>query len=112
MFDRHSEILTDKHVRLVMQTYGKFHALSFALKDQRPEQFKSFISNIDSFGRRNAEQTDEFINFLSNGVIDSVAHDPELVEMLKNVYKNIREIDSGEIFGNGAVPNAVLCHGQ
>jgi hypothetical protein len=30
-----------EHIRKVMQTYGKYHAVSFALRDQKPDVFKA-----------------------------------------------------------------------
>ncbi|CAG9822564.1 unnamed protein product [Phaedon cochleariae] len=30
-----------RHIRLVLEQYSKFHALSFAFRDQRPEEFKA-----------------------------------------------------------------------
>ncbi|KAL3277108.1 hypothetical protein HHI36_012466 [Cryptolaemus montrouzieri] len=35
-----------EHSLLAMKYYGKFHALSFALRDQKPEVFKNFNKNL------------------------------------------------------------------
>lgn len=34
-----------EHVLLVMKQYGRYHALSFALKDQKPQIFKEYADN-------------------------------------------------------------------
>lgn len=41
-----SEMTVD-HVRMVMCVIAKFHAISFALKDQQPERFVELTSNLD-----------------------------------------------------------------
>lgn len=46
MVNLHTEEMTVHHVKLVMQVMGKFHALSFALKDQEPEKFEDIVSNL------------------------------------------------------------------
>lgn len=114
MIDRHTEAITPDHVRLVMQALGKFHAISYALKDQQPEKFKALTSNIDEiFVRRSDKQMNDYINFLTKGVIDSVSdgkHE-DLVEKLNKLYRR-EQIDIAADCVNGALePKAVLCHG-
>lgn len=47
--DRHTETITANHVNLVLRAFGKFHAISFALKDQQPERFKELTENLFEF---------------------------------------------------------------
>ncbi|KAJ8977342.1 hypothetical protein NQ317_017756 [Molorchus minor] len=44
------------HLKLILRKYGQFHALSFALKDQRKDEFKSLCDGVK----------DLFIEFLKN----------------------------------------------
>lgn len=54
MIDRYTEEVEADHVYLIMEALGKFHAISFALKDQQPEKFQKFTSHFDEiFIRRN-----------------------------------------------------------
>lgn len=46
MIDRRNEIIKADHVKLIMQALGKWHAISFALKDQQPEKFQQLASNF------------------------------------------------------------------
>ncbi|KAJ3638284.1 hypothetical protein MTP99_001677 [Tenebrio molitor] len=42
--------MTQDHIQLVLQTYGRWHALSFALKKKRPEIFEKLVrDNVDMF---------------------------------------------------------------
>lgn len=63
LIDKATEQLTIDHIRLCMQALGKYHAISFALKDQHPEKFKELTANLDEpfFSRSN-----KFIRSLFN----------------------------------------------
>jgi hypothetical protein len=37
---------TRKHINMVVEDYGKFHAVSFAMQDQHPEQFEELSSGL------------------------------------------------------------------
>lgn len=47
-FELHNrkETLDEAHVSLVLAQYGKLHALSFALRDQQPETFKTIAAGV------------------------------------------------------------------
>jgi hypothetical protein len=54
MFDRFKEV-TKEHAMRTMEALGKYHALSFALRDQKPELFEPYKSLEDIFSKRNQE---------------------------------------------------------
>lgn len=47
MLDRYTKDITVEHVLLLMRSLGKFHAISFAMKDQQATQFNELISSMD-----------------------------------------------------------------
>jgi hypothetical protein len=38
--------LTRKHINMVVEEYGKFHAISFAMQEQQPEKFQELSSEL------------------------------------------------------------------
>lgn len=46
-FPKHLQ-MNANHVKLIMETYGKFHAISYALKDQRPNVYSEICERLDN----------------------------------------------------------------
>lgn len=44
-----SDLLDEEHASLIFKTYGKFHALSFALKDLNGEEYHELVKEIKDF---------------------------------------------------------------
>nr|XP_022920809.1 uncharacterized protein LOC111429193 [Onthophagus taurus] len=81
------EPLDLNHVKLVMKAYGKLHALSFALKDQKPDVFKRFVENTPDIVQHSivnglAKEMQKLGLQLSLGVLDPVKE-----AKILNVYK-------------------------
>lgn len=90
IINRRTEDVTADHVYLVMKTLGKFHAISFALKDQQPEKFNELASMLSEiFVRREDDHLREFFNKQSEFVFKSVSgeEDAELLAKAKKMYE-------------------------
>lgn len=116
VINHREEPLTFDHMSLVMKALGKFHALSFALRDQQPEKFKQLT-----------DQLHELYWVLAKTQITE--HFTSLVERFKNILKAEKQFDLLERFnrkigndffatifrlasGATAEPYAVICHGD
>lgn len=90
IIDRHTQSITVDHVRLIMQSLGKFHAISFALKDQQPEKFNEYASKLDEiFIRRSDPHLRAFFNNQSESVFKVVSgeNDAHLLAKVKKLYE-------------------------
>lgn len=47
------ELMDLNHITLVLEQYGRFHAVSLALKDQKPEVFEELVANLEDKHMRN-----------------------------------------------------------
>lgn len=47
MLNHREESITGDHMNLVMSAFGKFHALSFAVRLHQPEVFKQLVSPMN-----------------------------------------------------------------
>lgn len=83
---RSTEITAD-HVKLVMQGLAKFHAISFALKDQKPETFRELTANLSEVFISRANDTLRFyLNSQSALVFEAVAGENDLLAKVKEFY--------------------------
>lgn len=116
MIDHRSESLTREHVNLVMAALGKFHAISFAVKDQQPTKFKQLTCDMtEIFLRPNDVNMENYVNSYNKKVIDAAA-------LLGNaaILKKVEKIFSGNVFrsifdyvsNESAQPYSIICHGD
>lgn len=90
MINRHTNEMTVDHVRLYLQALAKYHAVSLAMKDQRPEKFQEFASNVmEIFMQRNNGSFQGLlamqIKYISNTV--SADEDAHLLAKLKKMFE-------------------------
>lgn len=87
MIDRFTEEVTADHVQLTMRILGKFHAISFVLKDQQLEKFNEFASNLSElYIRTNDKELRDYFNMMARSVLDALRSD-ENVFVLSKVAK-------------------------
>lgn len=116
LFDRH-QTLNYSHVLLAMKEYGKFHALSYALRDQKPDLFKelsnntqeSFFSNLENseaFEQTIYEQSDRALKTL-DPIKEKVIYDK-----FKHFQERMFEIVKEVVGSKPAGQYAVIGHGD
>lgn len=88
--DRVTENFTADHVRLVMQSLGKLHAVSFALKDQQPDKFVELASKLSE---RFIRFDDPYKRVFFNKHVDAIfkllsgEEDAYLLEKMRKLFK-------------------------
>ncbi|XP_031627333.1 uncharacterized protein LOC116343429 [Contarinia nasturtii] len=116
MIDVRKEPVTFDHMSLMLKALGKFHAVSFALKDQQPEKFKE-LANL---------AFEQYWTMIDSGYssfyLDALKRLTDILEMEKRSdllekfnnaagrdhFSNILRMISSE----AAEPYAVICHGD
>lgn len=116
MINLRQEPLTFEHVSLLMKALGKFHAISFALKDQQPDKFKElrdlvfeqYWTMIDTqFQMHYKDMIDRFsMCLLKEQRFDLVDKFKKLAG--ENPSKSAQKFVSGAF----SEPYAVICHGD
>lgn len=117
MANHRTESITFEHVSLLMKSLGRFHAISFALKDQQPKKFNE-LTHLTR---------ERYWLFWTQPGPDT--HYLSMIDRLKNVLKEENRFDLVEKFENvidgkfaetvlhlvssgAAEPFSVICHGD
>lgn len=104
------------HVKLFVESLGKFHAVSFALKDQRPEIFAKFKHLKDIFLQQVEDQPDAmgqmFTFFMDKSIAafkpEEEAEIKALTKLKGSIAEELRRTGSGE----NSEPFSVVNHGD
>lgn len=115
MIDHRKDTVTFDHARLVFHTLGKYHALSFALRDQQPEKFQEYASSVPELlfvDKQNGLR--EYFDTIKPLMYATFKDDErEALERLERVYdKSCLDVMSSLVDGKSAEPYSVLCHGD
>ncbi len=104
------------HVKLFVESLGKLHAVSFALKDQRPEVFDKFKHLKDVFAQQLIDQPEAMIGMFTYFFDKAIAaFKPEeeveikaIKKMKENVVEELKRTSSGE----AGEPFSIVNHGD
>ncbi|KAK4884248.1 hypothetical protein RN001_000519 [Aquatica leii] len=105
------------HVLMIMKEYGRFHALSFALRDQKPSVFKEIAENTKDMYYNNLHYVEPIVNAFKTvenralNTLDPVAHKSvykKFSQFKERVYMIIQEIIKPEASG----VYSVITHGD
>lgn len=106
------EIVPANHAYILLENLAKLHAISFALKDQRPEVFADLKNLNDLF--RNFFKSDVMNQILRMGFDRSIQglKNPEHVKIVKKFKDNIYESYHACLNSTLAEPYGVVTHGD
>ncbi|KAF5302537.1 hypothetical protein FQR65_LT00909 [Abscondita terminalis] len=108
----HRASLNYTHMALLIESLGKFHALSFALRELKPELFKEIGRNTRESFYSNCKEYVTSTNNLAQRILDILEKDSRAYKVFENFAKDssfvLRETMKPEIAGK----YAVVCHGD
>jgi Ecdysteroid kinase-like family len=111
------------HASLLMKTLGRLHAISFAMKSQKPEQFKKFRKLNDLFPFLfNIDNLEEYLQTLVKDAIETLNTEQQisaskLVDEIRQVFLETCSTDWSEPFsmvihGDCWSNNFLYCYGD
>lgn len=100
-----------ENVRITMHELGKFHGLSFALKDQKPDEFAEFkqIKNIYREAFQSEKVQGMFLNVLDHAI--HLLKNDEHKTIVQHVKCNIERYSEDCLNDEVSDRFGVLCHG-
>lgn len=104
-----------QHAKLVFTQLGKFHALSFALRQQRPEVFEEFKSLASGMFKIMTDFPDSTAYHQKNydRALETLHPDDKgEMQIIRNIRKNFPENFRSAVSAPDAEPFAVFCHGD
>lgn len=113
-----SDDITFEHVNLVLRALAKFHALSFAIKDQKPELMQKFKNMPDFFvnkDKESRERAEAWYKNLRDEMADSVAnHNNQMLKKRVDLFvkQDFTAFCSSMFDEKESEPYAVLTHGD
>lgn len=115
MFDKFNAA-DSNHVKLFVESLGKLHAVSFAMKDQRPELFAKFKDLKDVFAQQltdHPEVMGPMFNFFFDKSIAAFKPDEEVeIKALTKIKANVVEELLNSSSGEASEPFAIINHGD
>lgn len=117
MIEKSTEDVTADHVRLMMKTLGKFHGISFAFKEQQPEKFKEFTSNLSELlVRKDNPMLREYFKMMALSILEVLTHDEDasVRSKLQKLFEEKDAMDIGaDCLDSEAAGNAaIITHGD
>lgn len=116
MINQRAKPVSFDHIKLVMQTIGKFHAVSIAMKNLEPEKFEQITSNItEIFFRSKSPVFALYVNCVTKLLVDAITDEKD-VHLLQHISRmwerDLYELGKDLTNGKYAEPYAVLSHGE
>lgn len=85
--------MNEEHVKIIMDTYAHLHALSFAMRDQRPELFEEIKEKCtDQYTEEEISKFGGAFRMNCEMLIESFQDNPEIVKYLRGVKDGLEEM--------------------
>lgn len=116
VLDLREDPLTFEHVSLAMQALGKFHAMSFALRDEQPEVFNQLKAHFTEsyWTMHKFDYKDHFEHLF--GRLRICCEDEKRFDLSEKLKQVIEDAPIEKVFelvsGESAEPYSVICHGD
>lgn len=106
--------MDESHINLVLQQYGKFHAISFAMKDQNPQKYQQLTKNYGDCFKEFLKRTESVANYRARFTILSELLKKEgRLDAADRVKKFIGDIENFMMnCADAEDPHSVILHGD